>query len=202
MNKRARNYYCEERADHVVSGAFWPFCIFAWVLVILTLFCGCMSPLAEERMVVTREFHAAGTLMVTAGRQYQNVANVMAGKKHGLQREVSDLTWSTWIERHTEDGRLVSMNAAGVIVPMKVEDLAAAIAIRDEHMDRLRVSTTIWNGVNSSWTEALDAFLMTNTQTLNTQESIYQAEKDADDMMQKAIKVLGAVAATAMIGGL
>ena len=165
---------------------------------------GCVeSRLADSRFEVTRKFHGAAEAYVVAGRTFAQLANEMASRKHSLQQEVSDEKWEAWLGRHTdENGRLVSRDASGNIVPLSREDLAANLVIREEHLIRLERSKSIWGKASFDWGAALDAFGIANVETLVTQKEIRKAEKQADDLGRRALTVLGSIAAGAALTGL
>lgn len=173
------------------------------LLMPLTLF-GCVeSRLADARFTVTQKFHGASEAFVVAGRTFNLLANEMASKKHDLQREVTDEKWDNWLARHTdEDGRLVSMDADGKLVPLSREDLTANLVIREEHLSRLAKSKGIWGKSSFDWGAALDSFNIANVETLATQTEIRKAEKEADELARRALTVLGTIAAGAAMTGL
>ncbi len=165
---------------------------------------GCVeSRLADARFDVSAKFHGAAEAYVVAGRTFTQLANEMASRKHALQQEVTNEKWATWLGRHTdEDGRLVSRDSNGNIVPLSREDLIANLSIKEEHDSRLERSKNIWGKASFDWGAALDAFGIANVETLVTQTEIRRAEKEADDLMRRALTVLGSLAAGAMVVGL
>lgn len=94
------------------------------------------------------------------------------------------------------------MDAEGNIVPMKTEDLAAALVIRDEHLDRVRDSRSLWSRATIGWTTTLDQFGLVNVETLETQEDIHKAEQETDAAFRSALQMLGSVAVGLIGAGL
>lgn len=162
---------------------------------------GCRSPLADERMAVTKSWHRASNQMVVAGRTYQKVADHYATEKHRVQSEAVTKSWTKWVASHTDaNGRLVSHDpTTGELVPLSAATLAREVSRRDKNRSLLARSKTIWAASTDSWTSALDSFGLVNADTLTTQEAIDEAEKSADEALKRVGGFLATLAATAIL---
>lgn len=158
---------------------------------------GCLSDLDTKWHEVNERFRDGNRAYAAVSRGYADAAAAMATKKHVLQRIHLERDWEDFIRIHSQDGRLVSRDAAGQIVPLSVEDLQAAIAARDQKLLDLRESQASWQALHDPFLIASTRFEEMTESTGRTEAEIIEAKSKAQMFVEDALKVIGGIAAGA-----
>jgi len=163
---------------------------------------GCMTPLDRQWHEVNDRFRNANQVFTKFVRSYAAAADEMARKKHDLQRIHVERDWEHFISIHTQDGRLVSTDASGKIVPLSVKDLQDAIDARNTKLDKLTESKRSWTQMHVAFVNAVDKFAVSGELTGLTEAELIKAKESAQQFFDSLLSAIGgAVAAAGVAAG-
>lgn len=166
----------------------------ALLLVLLLSFSGCMTPLDREWHEVNTQFRQANRVFAELAEAYAKAADEMARKKHELQRLHIERDWEHFLSIHTQDGRLVSLNANGEVVPMSVADMDAAMKARNDKLAALEASKASWASLHGAYGGAVDKFVVSTELTGMTEEEVFKAKESAQQLLDSLLSAIAGIA--------
>lgn len=175
---------------------------FAPMLALVAL-TGCTAALDAKIAQAQADYRGAVRTASGAATIFADGYDDLASKKHELQSTGIARDWQTWLDRHTsDDGRLVSRDESGKIVPMLASDLNAAITLREEANLKLALSRESNAKFSQTFRTAfakLDA-----TTTLLDEKSVEwdRAKAEAREAQNALFSAVAAAAAALAAGGL
>lgn len=171
-------------------------------LLCLAAMPGCTAELDAKIAATHADYRGAVTTGIGASRIFADGYDDLASKKHELQATGITREWDAWLSRHTsDDGRLVSRDSDGKIVPLLASDLNAAIALREEANVRLALSRESHTKFSHTYRDALTT-LETTTELLEQKSIDWEAARAKAREAQNAILSAVGAAAAFMAGGL
>lgn len=171
-------------------------------LPIALILSGCMTPLDRQWHEVNEQFRQSNRVFVKFVRAYAAAADEMARKKHELHRIHLERDWEHFLSIHTEDGRLVSTDASGQIVPLSAADLQAAMEARNTKLQAIAESEQSWAQIHDPFLDAVGKFATASELTGLTEAELIKAKESAQQFFDSLLSVVGgAVAAAGIAAG-
>jgi hypothetical protein len=171
------------------------------VFITLLFVAGCQTPLDIKQAELLQTWGEGNRAFAGVIEEYCQVMDSVADRHHQLQYQLRDKNWQLWLGQHTQpDGSLVFQDDDGAIKPMRVDQLAAALALRDKASETIAGSERVWQEADSKIKKAVEDFKIMNATALSTNENIAEAKKSAQQFVESALSALGGLAGGVGLG--
>ncbi|HVP12133.1 MAG TPA: hypothetical protein VMV94_13215 [Phycisphaerae bacterium] len=171
------------------------------VIVLVMLVAGCQTPIDVKQAELIQNWGEGNKAFGRVIEEYCKVVGGVADNHHRLQRDLRDKDWELWLSRHTQaDGSLVSQGEDGAIQAMKVDQLQAAMALRDQASETIAQSERTWREADAKVRKAIEDFKVMTSIALSTNEDIAEAKKSAAQFADSALSALAGLAGGVGLG--
>lgn len=155
---------------------------------------GCKSNLDKKWHDVNVKSNQTNLVFAEMLKNYSKAANEMVEKKHILQQDSLKRDWENFLSIHNQDGRLVSKDTNGAIVPMSIVDLNKAIELKDAKQKAIEDSEKSWMQIQGPFMNAIDKFIITTNRTGATEAEIMEAKESAQQFFDSMMSAVGGMA--------
>lgn len=163
-------------------------------LLISLLTIGCKSNLDKKWHEVNVKSNQTNLVFAEMLKNYSKAANEMVEKKHLLQADSLRRDWENFLSIHTQDGRLVSKDADGKIIPLSVVDLQKAMDLKDTKQNAIAESEKSWMRIQGPFMNAIDKFIAATNRTGATEAEIMEAKESAQQFFDSMMSAMGGMA--------
>ncbi|MFH1418866.1 MAG: hypothetical protein ABII12_11355 [Planctomycetota bacterium] len=172
-----------------------------WMIVFFAFSTGCQTPLDIRQTELIDAWGQGNKAFAKAIGEYAKIMDRVAADYHRSQGQLRDSQWDLWLGRHTDqDGGLVFQDTDGEIKPMRVEQLCAALTLRDQAFQTIAESQSVWRQADATVKKAVDDFNVMTQVALSTNAEIADARKSAQRFAESALNALAGIAGGVGIG--
>jgi hypothetical protein len=171
------------------------------VVAVALLVTGCQTPVDVKQTELIQSWGEGNKAFGRVIEEYCKVMDGVADNHHLMQRDLRDKNWELWLSRHTQtDGSLVSQDDDGNIKAMTVDQLQAALALRDQASETIAQSERTWREADAKIKKAIEDFKIMTSVALSTNEDIAEARKSAAQFAESALSALAGLAGGVGLG--
>ncbi len=165
------------------------------VIILFVFSPGCQTQLDIRQTELIETWGQGNKAFARAVGEYAKIMDRVATDYHRSQAQLRDSQWDIWLGRHTGDnGGLVFQDTDGEIKPMRVEQLRAALTLRDQASRTITESQSAWREADGMIKKAVGDFNVMTQVALSTNAEIADAKKSAQQFAESALNALAGIA--------